>query len=255
MGECTYGCIRSRHRVSCQRVLASVFQLQRLAAEATVKAQARVCKACLYCVRSQLMIQWQTSCRLFVHFGLFAVTKKEAWPWPHFFLLPPAPYLMSMSAQRAPFKPFKQVNKMEDEEEEGRIRQTPACVLTFPSLSISHPASPLSTEPGWTFLRVNLCYPYLIQPLDGRAAYSQQTNNCSLFPSSVSVYFSLCLHSLPSSAQEVELLGVFTYCMFPLPRKPAEPLLCKHSQTHTHTHTCQTGRPYLLRMSRLGSVR
>lgn len=39
-----------------------------------------------------------------------------------------------------------------------------------------------------------------------------------------------------------EPLALFTYCMFPLPRKPAEPLLCKHSQTHTHTkqedYTC-----------------
>lgn len=39
--------------------------------------------------------------------------------------------------------------------------------------------------------------------------------------------------------QEEEPLAVFTYCMFPLPRKPAEPLLCKHSQTHTHTLTKQ----------------
>ena len=61
--------------------------------------------------------------------------------------------------------------------------------------------------------------------------------------------------------QEEEPLAVFTYCMFPLPRKPAEPLLCKHSQTHTHTHSpnrkaipvwresagnCQVRQPLLL---------
>lgn len=52
----------------------------------------------------------------------------------------PYPPSSHTSPHRAPFKCFEQVNRKGDEE--SQIRQTPACVLTCPSFSISHAASP-----------------------------------------------------------------------------------------------------------------
>lgn len=67
------------------------------------------------------------------------------------FLLP-LPLTSCMNTHRAPFRPLKQVNRkgVGEEKERGQIRQTPACVLTFPSPSISHPVAPLLRQQCWT---------------------------------------------------------------------------------------------------------
>ncbi len=147
-----------------------------------------------------------------------------------------------------------------------RARLDRPLLVSWPSpLAISHPVSPPLRQQSVrrcsnTFLRVNQCFPFLVQPLDVRAAVIlQQTHRCSHPPCAVSCVVLPLFSLFTFLTLEVGPLAVFTYCMFPLPRKPAEPLLCKHSQahthTHTHTHTRQTGRPYLFGVSWLGTVR
>lgn len=154
------------------------------------------------------------------------------------FSTPPAP-ASYLSTHRAPFKAFKQVNRMGDEEEEGQIRQTPACVLTFP-LSIPRPVSPPLRQQSVrrcsnTFLRVNQCFSCLVQPLDVRAAVIlQQTHHCSC-PLSL-VCSSLCLLSLPFKLRRwSHWLYLHTVCFHCQGNQLS--LSCANTPKHTHTHT------------------
>lgn len=72
---------------------------------------------------------------------------------------------------------------MGQEEEEGQIRQTPACVLTFPvSLHLSHPVSnlhPRDKQPSVGHQHIpqsqSVCSPDCVQPLDVRAPQKHTT--------------------------------------------------------------------------------
>lgn len=82
---------------------------------------------------------------LFVPCCLFAVPEKEV---QSSFSAPPTPYIMHQHTQSS-FQ-TAQAGKQDGGRRGGVSRQTPACVLTFRSPSISHPVAPLLRQQCWT---------------------------------------------------------------------------------------------------------